>query len=328
MRRMSYRSLFVGIAFGSSLAGSSVAFAQAVVSPEKPLAESLHDEAKEAYTSAKLLFRNDDFAAAAAKFAQAYGLAKDPRLLFDKAICERNLRAYARMRRDLETYEEESGPGISAEHKAAAEEALAAIKNFVGSVTLKVNVEGAGVTVDGEGVGQTPLRAPLLLDLGKHDIEVFKAGFASGTQVVDVEGGDERSVTIALIQEVHAGRLLVAAEPASSIFVDGVLAGTARFEAPLAPGPHDVKVTEPGKRAYETQIELRDGEMRTMQVTLQGESHRTRFLPWIVGGAVVVACAVTGGYFLLKPQDETVGVPKGTLAAGGGDVHFMAWRGP
>jgi len=331
MRRVAYRSLFCGLGLGLCVAGPlrpSVAFAQVAVSPEKPLVETLHDEAKQDYTSGKWLFRNDDFAGAAARFEHAYDLTRDPRLLFDKAICEKNLRAYARMRHDLERYEAESGPNLSPEHKAAADEALAAIKNFVGSVILGVNVDGAAVTVDGESVGQTPLRAPLLLDLGKHRVEVAKVGFASGAQVVDVDGGKEGTIDIVLIKEVHAGRLLVVAEPAATILIDGVPAGTARYEGPLAPGPHEVKVTEPERLAYETSIELRDGETRTMQVTLQSELRTARLWPWFVGGAVIVAGAVAGGYFLFKPQEQTAGVPRGTLAGGGGDVHFMVWGGP
>ena len=49
------------------------------------------------------------------------------------------------------------------------------------------------------------------------------------------------------------------------------------------PGP-----TAPGKLAYRTQIELRDGETRSLPITLRDEPHAALW-PWIVGGAAFLA---------------------------------------
>ena len=63
----------------------------------QPLAQTLTGAARDAFTSAQILLNNGDFAGALTKYQEAYGLSKEPRLLFNMALCERNLHAYARM---------------------------------------------------------------------------------------------------------------------------------------------------------------------------------------------------------------------------------------
>ena len=58
-------------------------------------------------------------------------------------------------------------------------------------------------------------------------------------------------------------------------------------------------------------MDLRDDETRSLDVTLENESHGGRVWPWIAGGAVVAIGAAVGGYFLLKPGDQTTPVPAG-----------------
>ena len=107
----------------------------------------------------------------------------------------------------------------------------------------------------------------------------------------------------------------------ATVIVDNAVVGKGHFEGQFVPGAHEVRVTESGKAPYQANVELPDGEMRTMQVTLENEGHGA-ICAWVAGGAGVVAGAAGGGYFLLKPQDQTVPVPSGTL----GSRHFQAWR--
>jgi len=89
----------------------------------------------------------------------------------------------------------------------------------------------------------------------------------------------------------------------ATVSIDGRVAGKARFEGPLDPGVHEVRVSETGWLPYMAHFELRDGETRTMQVTLEREHHGT-ILPWVIGGAAVVAGAIVGGYFLSQSSTQ------------------------
>jgi hypothetical protein len=286
--------------------------------------ESLHGPAKEAYVSAEVLFKAGDYAGAVIKYESAYGLSKDPRLLFDMALAEKSLHAYARMKQLLEQYEREAGPSITQDDKAAVDRALAAIRNLVGSVSISVDVAGASVAVDGQLVGTTPLAGPLVLDLGKHTLAVQKPGFETATRALEITGGSAAPVTVALAAVVQAGQLVVSAEPEATIIVDSTAPVKERFDERLPVGTHQVTVTAPGKKPYTAEVDLRDRETRTLQVTLVEES-RLAVWPWIAGGAAVVAGGAVAAYFLLQqsPQQTNATIPQGPL----GNYTLASWRG-
>lgn len=317
---------------GALLLVPDVASAQATLPRhDVPLAQALSGPAKEAYASATLLFHNGDFTGAAAKYDQAHQLSGDPRLLFNIAICEKNLRAYARMQKYLQQYEREAGAGISAEGKASADAALAATANLVGALTIVTNVAGATVKIDGEVAGTSPLDGPLVVDLGKHTVSVQKAGFEVASATVEMTGGSSSTTTLTLVPEVHTGQLSIVADSGATIVIDGRTSATGRFDGKLDAGHHQVTVTAPGKVAYEADIDLRERETRTLEITLVSEKKGGVIWPWVAGGAALAAGAAVGGYFLFRPTDHTLGVPQGTLGGVDGmpspaDANFMDWR--
>jgi PEGA domain-containing protein len=303
------------------------AFAQAptpAATPAAPaaLSETLQGGAKQAYEAAKLLATNRDFAGALAEFGQAYTASKDPRLLFNMAICEKELHRYARMKSTLEQFLREGGTAMTSETRATVDEALSAIRPLVASVRLTVSEAGATVSVDGDDVGTTPLAAPIMVELGRHQLSVKKAGFVTLEPTIETPGGSEAVLSLSMVADRHVAQLVVSAEPESMIVVDGKTASQGRFDGSVATGTHTIVVTAPGKRAYKADLDLRDGETRSLQVTLEADAHGGSVWPWIVGGAILAAGAATGGYFLFKPQDQTTPLPQGKLAT----VQLTLWK--
>lgn len=286
--------------------------ADAGSSPRPALGESLSGGAKEAYEAATVLLNNKDCAHAIVKYEQAYDLSKDPRLLFDMAVCDRDLRAYAQMQGLLVRYEKEGGAELSAEQKAEVDAALGAIHDLVGTVDLTASEAGADVTVDSEPVGTTPLVAPIVVDLGKHTLAVKKDGFEPAARTLEVPGGSETRLSITLIRQVHPAVLRIVSDPEASIVIDRKELGRGLFDGTLMPGAHEVQVTEPGKKVYKARIVLGDGEVRTFQPTLEGERHPV-FWPWLAGGAAVLVGVGIGGYFLLQPHEARGDGPQGQL---------------
>jgi hypothetical protein len=301
------------------------AAAGAPASAALPLSDSLQGAAKQAYESAKLLATNKDFDGALAEFRQAYTYSKDPRLLFNMAICQKELHHYAKMRVFLDQYLHDGVGVASPESLASAQDALTAIKPLVAALQLKVSEPGAEVTVDGEVVGTSPVMERVSVDLGRHTISVKKSGFDPHEQTLETPGGTEAVVQITLVAQKHQAQLVVSAGPGATVIIDGSMMGQGgRFDGAVASGAHDVSVTAQGKRPYKAQVELRDGETRTLQVTLEDEEQRSggSAWPWVIGGAVVAAGAAVGGYFLLKPGDTTTPVPAGKLTT----VNLMVFR--
>ena len=306
------------------LASTSLAQTRGTAVAAPPtLKETLHGPAKDAYDSARLLLANNDFAGALAKFQQAYDLSKDPRLLYNMAICSKNMRGYARMQTLLEQYERDAGASMTPDERAAVDTALAAIKGLVGALKLTVSPNGATVLIDGATVGTSPLKDPLFVDLGAHTLSVRLPGFESVEKQIGVEGGSVTELSIALTATAHVANLVISADEAATVLIDGKVTGNGKYHGKIASGPHTVRVTEPGKVAFQSDVDLRDGETRTLEVTFEDEKHGGPLWPWIVGGAAVVAGGVIGSYLLLKPSDTTTAPPLGKL----GGVQFSSFAG-
>jgi hypothetical protein len=277
-----------------------------------PLAQALQGEARSAYAQARLVYKDGDFAGAYTKFKRAYDLAQDPRLLWDMAACEKAQRHYARAYTLVGRYLREGASILTAANQADAEATRKALRAFYSLVILHGAPDGSRVVVDGEDMGATPL-AELAVDLGVHAIRVEHDGFEPFETRVELPGTADIDVNVAMKPKVETATLSVAAEPADSIAVDGKLVGVGRWDGALPAGPHSVTVTAQGHKPYEASIDLAAGSSRTLQVTLVPEKSSMPLWPWIVGGAVVVAGGVVGGYFLFKPEDQPGSSPHGAL---------------
>jgi hypothetical protein len=288
---------------GTLALSPSIAAAQPAA-PAAPLAESLPAGARADYLYGRTLFANNDFAGALAKFQQAYSASNDPRLLFNMALCQRNLHAYASARELLQRYEHDAAASLSADERAQVDGALTALGDLVGTLHVVVSEAGAAVTVDGGAVGTTPVEA-FYLDLGTHKLTVSKEGFDPVERAVDIAGGAERTVAVTLLAHAHVAELLVKTNQDAMVSIDGHAAGVGTFEGKLTPGPHDLRITAGGKKPYEAQLVLRDGETRTLDASLEPEAHAAIWWPWVVGGAAVAAGLAVGGYFLFRSQPST-----------------------
>jgi PEGA domain len=292
-----------------------------------PLSETLEGTARADFNASQILLKGGDYAGAYSKLEHAYDLSNEARLLFNMAICARELHDYARMQRLLVHYRRERMAIATADERAQVDAALTAIRERVGAIDVKVGETAATVAADGETVGATPLEDRVALNPGKHTLTVTKAGFQPWEQTVHAAAGAATELTVRLIpeRESHARqvqRLIVVSDEAATVVVDdgkGVAVG--RFDGALEPGAHALRVTEPGKVAYKVQIDLKEGETRRISVTLANERAAAPVWPWIAGGAALATGLALGGYFVFRPQGESPSPPVGTL----GVVH-LAWR--
>jgi hypothetical protein len=250
-----------------------LATARAWAAP-RPLRDSLPPEAKAAYLEGRTLYEDGDAAGALVQFAQAYGIAKDPRLLWNEAVCEKSLRHYARVRSLLARYLTEGDHLLSAADRAEANELAAAIEPFTTALTITATQPGAEVTLDGETVGTTPLAAPVLVDIGVHVVTVAKPGFRRWTREVSV--GERRAESVEAALDVAGGTVTVAAPAGARVAFDGVPFGTGTVTAPLRVGGHALRVSAPGFLPYESDVVVADGATPRIDVALVRDARDPR----------------------------------------------------
>jgi hypothetical protein len=284
-----------------------------------PLSESLSGDAKADYDAGKLLYVDGDFAGALVKFTAAREKSKDARLLWNIAACEKNLRHYSSVLAYVRQYLAEGAPMLSDADKDEAARLLEVIEPLTVALELSVNEPGAKVYVDDKLVGETPLEAPLTVDLGLRKLRVQKDGYEDYRDDLIVGNSAKIRLVAKLEKVVHEGTLAVSARPKDEIFVDGTLRGLGTWKGIVPSGGHTLRVTAPEMRAYQAEIVLRDKETRTVSVTLEREIKPSSGIPawvWIGGGALLLGGATVAGYFLLKPEDKAADVPVGTLDPG------------
>jgi hypothetical protein len=287
---------------GALALGASQPLAAQPAAP-RPLAETLTGQPKSDYEAGRILFNDGDTAGALVKFQRAFEESGDIRLLWNVAVCEKNLRHYANVLRLLTRYRDEGRRVIAPEQASQVEEILQTVRLLISTVHLYVSQDGATVFVDNTEIGKTPLTEPLLLDLGTRRIRLEKAGYRSHEVTQDFTGNSEVSIHVDMQREVSEGRLSITSEANATITIDGQIVGQGSFQGLLQAGEHLVMVTAPDMRPYSRELVIVAGQARALSVSLapKDAGSGTTWL-WVAGGVLVAGGIATGAYFLLKPS--------------------------
>jgi hypothetical protein len=314
-RRFALVSKYLGaLAFGALCAASgSVHAAPSETAAPAPLAEALTGNAKDEYAAGRILFQDKDYSGALVKFQHAFDESGDVRLLWNMAVCEKNLRHYAAVLRLLNRYRAEGDARMSEAEHQEVNEVLQTVRSLVSTVHVVVNEAGASLFVDGQPVGTTPLSAPLVVDLGKRTIRASKPGFKDQSIVQEFSGGSETTFNLTLVAEAKSGQLSVIADGGGVIHLDGRVIGEDRFRGPVSPGDHSLRVTADGKRSYAKEFSLAGGESREFHVTLESASGGIPAVVWIGASVLAAAGLGVGGYFLFRPAPAAQQADVGSL---------------
>ncbi len=309
-----------------SLAGGPIPSVAFAAGTPASLADSLSGEAKNEYESGKILYAAGDFAGAALKFRHAHTLSGDPRLLWNEAAAEKNLRHYVRVENLIKEYLQRGGASSDAE-RADAEALIETVRAFIGVLTINVNEPGASVFIDDAPVGTTPLPGPVRVDMGTRRIRATKNGFKEASQSVEVIGSGQPSVELKLEPQLHEGNLRIVAEAGSTIRVDGKMVGIGQWQGSVPSGLHSVEVTADHKLPYRSDSVVQDGQLTTVSVALQAEpafsmptapasNNSNLAWLWVAGGAVLATGLGVGAYFLFRPEDQGPPAPiDGTIGS-------------
>ncbi|MEX0617850.1 MAG: PEGA domain-containing protein [Pseudohongiellaceae bacterium] len=136
-----------------------------------------------------------------------------------------------------------------------------------GLVFIQSVPTGAGVTINGEFRGQTPLQVALQPD-AQHTVALFKNGYEAATTTLQTASGEERGVTLPLDPIMTQVNLAVQPEDAE-VYVNGQYRGPADQPLELMAASQTVEIRKRGYVPYTTEFTSRPGLDQQLRVTLQ-----------------------------------------------------------
>ncbi len=134
------------------------------------------------------------------------------------------------------------------------------------SLQVRTEPAGAGVTINGQYRGESPVTASLRSGR-TYRVQAFKAGFARNEASLRLKPGEARKLTLRLRQ--ITGKVAVEAVPAEAqLYVDGALRGAANQLIELPVRPHRLEIKAPGYAGYATEIRPRRNLTQQVRVKL------------------------------------------------------------
>jgi hypothetical protein len=219
-------------------------------------------------------FNAGNFEDALTHFQAAHQLLPRFQVLLNIAVTESRLGRYNDAATTFRRYLREGATAIPPERRAQVEQELATMRTSGAELAINADGTPVDVTVDGIGVGRTPLEAPVLVRPGRHVVRGTRAGDDPATELVDVAAGAHREVVLdfdteaAPQQDPPQARLTVRSIPEGArITVDGRIAGRSPWSGALAPGPHEITAELRGNTAGE-RVVLVPGEVQALALSI------------------------------------------------------------
>jgi PEGA domain len=325
------------------LACAGVAAAQPADAPAEPppdtsteqeksgLSQTLKGIARAEYEGGKVLFADGDYKNAIVKFQKAHDVSKDPRLLWNIAVCQKNLRHYSKMLVSVRRYRNEAKDWLSDEDRRQADAIVDTVKTFISDFVLVVNVADAEVFVDGEPIGVTPLKGRSTLDVGRREIRIERDGYGPQVRNITVVGGGRVELKVDLLKTLHRGTLVVATVDEAMVAIDGKMVGRGGWRGSLASGGHTLRVTAVDMQPFQQEVVIQDDATRTVEVELiPVATDSTATILWVVGGVTLASAAIVTGALLFSPSGEEPvdgSIPPGSvqLSTGRASSGLTVW---
>lgn len=109
---------------------------------------------------------------------------------------------YRKAAEHLVSFKKEAAPGAASMESLRAEFLLDAALRKVGTLILGTNVSDAAVFVDGDFMGNTPLRLPIYIAPGERAIEIRRGGYTSVRMRIKVAPGETYSRSFELAKNL------------------------------------------------------------------------------------------------------------------------------
>lgn len=166
---------------------------------------------------------------------------------------------------------------------------------------------GLHATIDGKPVEPFAL---VDVDAKEHTLAVSADGYLPAEKKVMAVAGQSQLIELEL--RPKAAVVHVATEAGADILVDG-RAGSPRLELPA--GKHVIEITRRGREPFARELVVTRGQELTMPAPLE-ETARRKAVPFVLGGAGVLALAAGATALAAESHDSDAGKLRDQIRAG------------
>lgn len=146
-------------------------------------------EAQTRFRRSVELYAEGELPSALAELTRAYQLAPNYRLLFNMGRISHQLRDYAAAVDYFTRYLDEGADEVPAPRRGEVESDLGDLKLRVGNLRIQVADPNFDVVIDDVERGTTPLPGPILLNVGRHRVELISPSGERQVRMVELAGG-------------------------------------------------------------------------------------------------------------------------------------------
>ncbi|GEM_PF-2692094 len=152
-------------------------------------------EADRHFKSGVELYKEQKYTEALAEFERAYEISPHPLVLYNIAVCHRELSHYQQAVKFYKRFITEGKGQVPGPKLTTAQTELDGILARIARVTVTVSPDGATLIVDDQELG-TLVEMPIVLPPGEHRLIARMVGRTDAVRVVRVASGDELTVDL------------------------------------------------------------------------------------------------------------------------------------
>jgi len=240
--------------------------AKAVATPA--LRDALEPAAREHFDEATRLFKLQKFSDSRVLFIAAHTASDDPRVLYNVAVCDKEMGRYARAISTLRQSLTTASKPLPPEYVRKVVDTIGALTPFVATLTVELSEPSATLRVDGEVVRDRELP----VDAGAHVLTATKDGFETTTTTFEAVAGERQAVTLSLRPIAEKGRVTLRCEkePRCELRIGDESLGRGPISVARETGSYLVQAYVDGALWAEQRIELVNGA--SVEVALVGRA--------------------------------------------------------
>ena len=261
-----------------------------------PPSEATKAEARIHFEKGLRLLQEEAWAAALAEFLISRELFPTRSATTNAAVALRKLQRFDEA---LDMYEVllRDFANVPAGERAAAQRAIAELRERVGTIDITGAEPGASIVVGGQARGEYPPVTPLRVSAGTHLVRVVKEGFEPFEARADVAGGQTARVVAKMRALTASGRLKVSERAGRSldVLVDNVVVGQTPWEGILAVGSHTVLLHGKGKLGTQpAAAEIKSQQITALTLVADDLESALRVDPTPAGASVAIDSVPVG----------------------------------